>query len=79
MTKEAINSMAFVVVAVVVVVSTVAFERVWAQVFTAPGSPTGTFQVVSPKENYAWRINTTTGELWHCFNGSNGPQCVKVR
>ena len=78
MTKT-IGWVALVVVAVVAVVSGVAFEKTWAQSYTAPGSPTGSFQVVSPKENYAWRINTTTGELWHCFNGPNGPLCVKAR
>lgn len=37
--------------------------------------PIGRFQLVSPKENYAWRLDTATGAIVHCFNGPQGIVC----
>lgn len=62
-------------VGILVTLSRIAFAQT-AQPSTS--GPAGTYQVVSPKENYVWRLNTITGELYSCYNGPNGIVCARA-
>lgn len=42
-----------------------------------PAFSPGTFQV-SAGQNEAWRVNTSTGETYHCLGGTGAPNCRRL-
>ena len=46
---------------------------------TRLANPVGMYQVVAPDGNFAWRLNTSTGELQKCWHGNQGLTCIKAQ
>ena len=38
----------------------------------------GTFQISAGNQNETWRVNTSTGETFHCVNGQAGVTCRRA-
>lgn len=65
------------IVGAVGVVAGVAIGEVRAQRIDAAFS-TGTFQISAGDQNEAWRVNTSTGETYHCSSAQAGVSCRRA-
>jgi hypothetical protein len=43
-----------------------------------PAYSAGTFQVSAGNQNEAWRVNTSTGETYHCVSAAAGVNCRRA-
>jgi uncharacterized cupin superfamily protein len=43
-----------------------------------PAYSAGTFQISAGNQNEAWRVNTSTGETYHCLSGQAGLTCRRA-